>query len=135
VTDVLEIAPIVGRTRSERARSGVPEPVQVNRAPLTGGRGLLDYDDDLALGVPFAEIPQRLRHLTEPVSAVDDSGDLSGGAELNEWRQVLHAQSDGQETYLLVPGPSGHGSDQQDLQERGQRTAGAEGVSAPASRP
>src|SRR4029450_7664513 len=52
----------------------------------------------------------------------------------NEWRQVLHAQSDGQETYLLVPGSSGRGSDQQDLQERGHRPADVEGARTGAER-
>jgi hypothetical protein len=40
-------------------------------------RKLFDDDDDLAFGVPFAEIPQRLGHLTQPIPAVDNRRDLS----------------------------------------------------------
>jgi hypothetical protein len=56
---------------------------------------LLDDDDDLAFGVPFAEIPQRLGHFTQPVPAVDDRGDLGRLAELNHRRQVLRTEPDG----------------------------------------
>jgi hypothetical protein len=56
------------------------------------GQKLLDGDDDLALGVPFAEIPQRLGHLAQPVAAVDDRSDVSRLAELNQRRQALRSQ-------------------------------------------
>lgn len=46
------------------------------------GQKLLDGDDVLAFGVPFAEIPKRLGHLTQRIAAVDDRGDLPGLAEL-----------------------------------------------------
>jgi hypothetical protein len=45
--------------------------------------------------VPFAEIPQRLGHLTQPVPAVDDRSDLGRLAELNDRRQVLRTEPDG----------------------------------------
>ena len=43
----------------------------------SGRQRLVEDDDDLAFGVPFAEIPQRFEHLIQPVAAVDDDGDLS----------------------------------------------------------
>jgi hypothetical protein len=70
---------------------------------------LLDDDDDLAFGVPFAAMPQRLGHLTQPVPAVDDRSDLCRLAELNNRRQVLRTEPDGQQTYLLARGSSGKG--------------------------
>ena len=39
-----------------------------------GRHRLLEDDDDLAFGVPFAEIPQRFGHLIQPIAAVDDRG-------------------------------------------------------------
>jgi hypothetical protein len=54
-------------------------------------RQLLGDDDDLAFGVPFAEIPQRLGHLAQPVPAVDDRRDLCRLAELNDRPHVLYA--------------------------------------------
>jgi hypothetical protein len=67
-----------------------------------GQRRLVENDGDLALGVPFAEIPQRFGHLAQPIAAVDDRGDLSRLAELHEGRQVLGTLPDGQEPYLLA---------------------------------
>ena len=54
-------------------------------------RRLLHDDDDLPLGVPCAHVPQRLRHLTERIAAVDDRSDLSRLAQLDERREVLDA--------------------------------------------
>jgi len=65
---------------------------------------LLEDDDNLAYGVPFAEIPQRFGYLVQPVAAVDDGGDLSRLAEFNEGRQVLRTLPDGQQPYLLASG-------------------------------
>jgi hypothetical protein len=45
---------------------------------------LVEDDDDLAFGVPIAQIPQRLGHLMQPIAAVDDRGDFSRLAEVNE---------------------------------------------------
>jgi hypothetical protein len=67
-------------------------------------RKLPDGDDDLALGVPFAEIAQRLGHLAERKAAVDDRGDLSRPDELNEGVQVLDAEPDSQQPDPLAPG-------------------------------
>src|SRR5215204_1823708 len=93
--------------------------------PFEGdGHGeLLDDDDVLALGVPFAEIPQRLGHLTQPIATVDDSSDLSGLAEFNDRRQVFRTQSNGKESYFLALGSSDQRPDQQNLQERSRRSA------------
>jgi hypothetical protein len=65
------------------------------------GQKLLDDDDDFAFSVPFAEIPQRLGHFTQPIATVDDRDDPSRLAKLNDGRQVLHAGPDGQETIFL----------------------------------
>jgi len=59
------------------------------RSAHAGRCKLLDDDDDLAFGVPFAEIPQRLGHLTQPIPTVDNCSDLSRLAEINDRRQVL----------------------------------------------
>jgi hypothetical protein len=56
---------------------------------------LLDDGDELAFGVPFAEIPQRLGHLRQPIATVDDRGDRSCLAEPNQRRQALHTWSNG----------------------------------------
>lgn len=54
-------------------------------------RRLLDEDDYLALGIPLAHVPQRIRHLTERIAAVDDGRDLSRPAQLDERREVPYA--------------------------------------------
>jgi hypothetical protein len=54
-----------------------------------GRQKLLDDGDELALGVPFAEIPQCLGHLAQPIATVDDRSDLSCLAEPNQRRQAL----------------------------------------------
>ena len=56
---------------------------------------LRDDDDDLAFGVPFAEVAQRLGHLAQPVPAVDDHRDLCRLAEPNDRRHVLYTWPDG----------------------------------------
>jgi hypothetical protein len=50
---------------------------------------LLDDSDELAFGVPFAEISQCLGHLMQPIATVDDCRDLSCLAEPNQRRQPL----------------------------------------------
>jgi hypothetical protein len=57
-------------------------------------RTLPDGDDDLAFGVPFAQVAQRLGHLAERKAAIDDRSDLSRLAELDEGVQVLDAEPD-----------------------------------------
>jgi hypothetical protein len=88
-----------------------------------GRQRLLEGHDDLAFGMPFAEIPKRFGHLIQPVAAVNDRGDLSRLDELNDGRQALRTLPDGQEPYLFALGPSDHRPDQQDLQERSHRPA------------
>jgi hypothetical protein len=67
---------------------------------------LLDDSDELAFGVPFAEIPQCLGHLMQPIATVDDCSDLPCLAERNQRRQALRAESNGEESELLALGPS-----------------------------
>src|SRR5215207_3241393 len=50
---------------------------------------LVEDGDELAFGVPFPEIPQRLGHLTQPIATVDDRHDPSCLAEPNQRRQAL----------------------------------------------
>ena len=50
---------------------------------------LLQDGDELAFGVPFAEIPQCLGHLMQPIATVDDRRDLSCLTERNQRRQAL----------------------------------------------
>src|SRR5262245_35522494 len=59
------------------------QPVR-RRVRVRPRRKLPDGDDDLAFGVPVAEIAQRLGHLAERKAAVDDRGDLSRLDELDE---------------------------------------------------
>jgi len=73
--------------------------------------------------VPFTEIPHRLRHVTQLIATVDEDSDLSGLAKLNDRRQVLNTQSHDQEPQLLALGSSDQRPDQQNLQERGHRSA------------
>ena len=54
------------------------------------GQKLFGDHDDLAFGVPFAEVPQGFGHLAQRVTAVNDCSDLSRLAELHEGRQVLY---------------------------------------------
>jgi hypothetical protein len=70
--------------------------------PVAAAQKLPDDDDDLALGVPFAEVPQRLGHLTQPLATVDDRRDPSCLAELNDRRQALRTQSYDEESELLA---------------------------------
>ena len=60
-------------------------------ATVPAHRRLLHDDDDLALGVSLTQVLQRLGHLTERVTAVDDGSDLSCLAQLDERREVLDA--------------------------------------------
>ena len=72
---------------------GPSDPGRLLLDPLTErARGrLLDGDDDFALGVPFAQVAQRLRYLAERIAAVDDRRDLPGLAQLDERSEVLDA--------------------------------------------
>ena len=90
---------------------------------MRSGQKLVDVDDDFAFGVPFAEVPQRFGHLTQPIATVDDRGDLACLIKLNEGRQVLRTKPNGQKPDLLAFGPSDQRPDEQDLQERGHRSA------------
>src|SRR5215470_8392385 len=78
-----------GRPLRRRRHPGRrPAAVMGHGAGLAGQR-LFDDDDDLALGVPIAEIPQGFGHLAQRVAAVNDRGDLSRLAELHEGCQTL----------------------------------------------
>src|SRR5688500_15502791 len=85
--------------------------------------GGLHNHNDLAFGVPFPEIPQRFRHLIQPILTVNDGSDLSRLAELNERRQMLRSEPNGEYSYLLAFGSSDQRPDQQDLQQRCYGTA------------
>jgi hypothetical protein len=75
---------------------------ETNTVGAAATQVLADDDDDLALGVPFAEVPQRLGHLTQPLATVDDRRDPSCLAELNDRRQALRTQSYDEESELLA---------------------------------
>jgi hypothetical protein len=73
---------------------------------------LLDDGDELAFGVPFAEVPQDLGHLRQPIATVDGRRDRSCLAERDHRRQALRAESNGQESELLALGSSEQRPDQ-----------------------
>jgi hypothetical protein len=64
---------------------------------------LLDDGDELAFGVPFAEVPQGLGHLRQPIATVDGRRDRSCLAERDHRRQAC-AESNGQESERLALG-------------------------------
>jgi SAM-dependent methyltransferase len=68
----------------------------------TSSSPLLDDDDNLALGMSFAEVPQRLWHLVQPIPTVDHDVDLSFLAQPNDRDHVLHTEPNRQ-TRLDLP--------------------------------
>src|SRR5215467_12117992 len=100
------------RSASTASLAAEVQPVR-RRVRVRPRRTLPHGDDDLAIGVPFAEIAQRLGHLAERKAAVDDRGDLSGLDELNEGVQVLDAEPDSQQPDALALGSSDQRPDRQ----------------------
>jgi hypothetical protein len=64
-------------------------PAPNSQAVPAARQELFDDGDELAFGVPFAEIPQCLGHLRQPIATVDDRRDLSCLAEPNQRGQTL----------------------------------------------
>jgi predicted transposase YbfD/YdcC len=64
-------------------------PAPNSQAVPAARQELFDDGDELAFGVPFAEIPQRLGHLRQPIATLDDRRDRSRLAEPNQRPQVL----------------------------------------------
>ena len=70
-------------------------------------RLIVDEDDDLALGVPLAEIPQRVRNLAQRESAVDHYGDLLLLAQLHHRADVPRTESYSENADFLALGTPG----------------------------
>jgi len=70
-------------------RAGCPTRTSNSQAAPAARQELLDDGDELAFGVPFAEISQCLGHLRQPIATVDDRGDRSCLAEPNHRGQAL----------------------------------------------
>jgi hypothetical protein len=67
----------------------LPDHHHAGMRPGAGRQQLLDDGDELAFGVPLAEIPQGLGHLRQPIATVDHRDDRSCLAEPNQRPQAL----------------------------------------------
>jgi transposase len=77
-------------------RRGTPGP------PDSSGARALHGDDDFPPGVSFSLVPERFRHLTQLVPAVDDRRDLSGFDEALEDSQVVLVVPDDEHPHPLA---------------------------------
>ena len=83
-------------------------------------------DDDFALGAPFAKMPERFSRLTQRIISVNNGHDRACRTQLRDRLQVFAIGLHRQDADFLARGSGNAGSEQQNLDKSGDRTADTE---------